>query len=185
MVVGLDTAIGQLTEAAKDKLGEDTVVVVSSDNGGSVWFGGLNAPFRSGKLNVLEGGVRVPAFLRDFNGRYVGQQGREFEHKMHISDWLPTFLSWANSKELIEGNGFDGIDQSEALLTGSEARTELLLDLYTAEDSHDNKNMAAYIKGDYKLIEGYIRDPYYYSEPHTDRVETIIIIIIITNLYTG
>lgn len=57
-------------------------------------------------------------------------------------------------------------------MTGEEARTELLLDLYTAEDSHDNKDMAAYIKGNYKLIEGDIRDPYYYTEPHADHVQT-------------
>jgi len=38
MVVGLDLALDQLVEFAKENLGEDTIVVVSSDNGGSVWF---------------------------------------------------------------------------------------------------------------------------------------------------
>ena len=50
MVVGLDRAIDRIVTAAKDELGDNTVVVVSSDNGGSVWFGGLNQPLRSSRL---------------------------------------------------------------------------------------------------------------------------------------
>ena len=34
---------------AKDHLGNDTVLVVTSDNGGANWFGGLNEPLRGGK----------------------------------------------------------------------------------------------------------------------------------------
>ena len=34
---------------AKEHLGEDTVIVVTSDNGGASWFGGLNEPLRGGK----------------------------------------------------------------------------------------------------------------------------------------
>ena len=34
---------------AEKYLGEDTVIVVTSDNGGASWFGGLNEPLRGGK----------------------------------------------------------------------------------------------------------------------------------------
>ena len=68
MVVGLDQAIGNLVEEARKSLGDNTVIVVTPDNGGSVWFGGLNAPLRSGKLTPFEGGVRVPAFALDLSG---------------------------------------------------------------------------------------------------------------------
>ena len=44
LVVGLDAGIGRITKAAKENLGDDTVIVVSSDNGGSTLFGGLNQP---------------------------------------------------------------------------------------------------------------------------------------------
>ncbi|XP_066925705.1 arylsulfatase I-like [Clytia hemisphaerica] len=173
MMVGLDKAIARLTEAAQEKLGDDTVIVVSSDNGGSVWFGGLNQPLRSGKLNVFEGGVRVSAFVRDLsNGKYIGKGGREFHHKMHISDWLPTFLSWSDSKYLVEDLNLDGIDQSEALKAGESARDEVLIDLYSPKEAHDKMEMSAYIKGKYKLIKGDIRDPYYYTEPTEDHVQT-------------
>jgi len=73
MVVGLDQAIADVVESARATLGDNTVVVVSPDNGGSTWYGGLNAPLRSGKLTPFEGGVRVPAFAVDFSGRYMNK----------------------------------------------------------------------------------------------------------------
>merc|ERR1712192_207017 len=93
---GLDLALGSLVEKAKDILGDDTIIVVSSDNGGSVWFGGLNAPLRSGKHTSFEGGVRVPAFALDLSGGvHLGPGGRDYPHMVHVSDWLPTFLQAA------------------------------------------------------------------------------------------
>ena len=118
MVVGLDQAIKELVDNAHNILGDDTVVIVSSDNGGSVWLGGLNYPFRSGKLTPFEGGVRVPSFAIDLsaNGTYLGKGGREFTNIMHISDWLPTFLSWSGQGKLLKGVKMDGVDQSKVNL---------------------------------------------------------------------
>ena len=172
MVVGLDQAIERVVSGARDILGENTVVVVTPDNGGSTWFGGLNAPLRSGKLTPFEGGVRVPAFAVDLSGNYMVKGGKEFNHMFHISDWLPTFLSWAGSTKLVADLNLDGKDQSKALLANAAARNDVLLELYRAEDSHDGSESAAYRKGKYKLIQGNIRDPYWYSEPTEDRVAT-------------
>ena len=36
------------------------------------------------------------------------------------SDWLPTFLSLANSSHLVEGLGLDGVDQTRAFRTGEQ-----------------------------------------------------------------
>ena len=118
MVVGLDQAINEVVEKAHNILGDDTVVIVSSDNGGSVWLGGLNYPFRSGKLTPFEGGVRVPSFAIDLssNGTYLGKGGREFTNIIHISDWLPTFLSWSGKSNLIKDVKMDGVDQSKVHL---------------------------------------------------------------------
>ena len=117
MVVGLDQAINEIVRNAAQILGEDTVIVVSSDNGGSVWFGGMNAPFRSGKVTPFEGGVRVPSFAVDLSKdqRYLGKSGREFGLMMHISDWLPTFLAWSNSTQLLNNVEMDGMDQSKVV----------------------------------------------------------------------
>ena len=115
MVVGLDQAINEIAAKARKILGEDTVIVVSSDNGGSVWLGGMNTPFRSGKLTPFEGGVRVPSFALDLSKdrNYLGTRGRVYGNLMHISDWLPTFISWSNNSKLLDGFRIDGVDQSK------------------------------------------------------------------------
>ena len=46
MVAGLDTHVPEVVVAARRILGSNTVVVFTSDNGGSVWEGGLNTPLR-------------------------------------------------------------------------------------------------------------------------------------------
>jgi hypothetical protein len=43
-----DEAIASLASSIRSVLGEDTVMVVASDNGGSPWNGGLNQPLRGG-----------------------------------------------------------------------------------------------------------------------------------------
>ena len=59
LVVGLDEGIYTVTEAAEHFLGRNTLVIVSSDNGGSPWFGGLNTPLRGSKMTPFEGGIKV------------------------------------------------------------------------------------------------------------------------------
>lgn len=39
LIKGLDSAVGQVVDAARSELGENTVIVFTSDNGGAPWFG--------------------------------------------------------------------------------------------------------------------------------------------------
>ena len=126
MVVGLDEHIDKVVAGAKRALGEDTIVIVSSDNGGAPHFGGLNQPLRSGKHTSFEGGVRVPAFALDLSGgNYLGKPERELGSLIHISDWMPTFLALANQEHLLKDLNLDGLDQSESLRTGVQVRRML------------------------------------------------------------
>ena len=172
MMVGLDNNIARLVDNARKTLGENTVVVFSSDNGGSVWSGGLNAPLRSGKFSPFEGGVRVPAFLVDFSSQY-SSPGQEMKQLMHISDWLPTFLSWAGRSDLLSGLHQDGLDQSPALTSPhTKVREEMVLELVEPENTHDKIQSAAFRAGQFKIIQGNIRDPCWYSEPSQDTLVT-------------
>ena len=173
LMVGSDLAVSRLVSAAKGNLGDDTIFVVTSDNGGPTWFGGLNAPLRGTKLTPFEGGVRVPGFVLDFSGNYTWGKGEELKHLVHISDWMPTFLSWAGtSGSYLEKMSLDGIDQSGALKNNVEVRNEIMLELFTEKESHDESYSAAFRRGKYKLIEGHLRDPHWYKEPSRDFLDS-------------
>lgn len=68
MLESLDAAVGRVLKALDDGgLGERTVVVFTSDNGGLVLGQNpptSNAPLRSGKGSPYEGGIRVPLLVR-------------------------------------------------------------------------------------------------------------------------
>jgi len=70
MVESLDDSVGRiLAELDRLKLAERTIVVFTSDNGGYInpYKGETvtnNAPFRSGKGSLYEGGIRVPLIVR-------------------------------------------------------------------------------------------------------------------------
>ena len=58
----MDHEIGKFLNAI-DNLGiaKDTLIVFTSDNGGSIPHGALNGKLRGGKQEHWEGGIRVPA----------------------------------------------------------------------------------------------------------------------------
>ena len=64
MVERMDSNLGRMLDKL-DELGiaDDTVVIFSSDNG-AVATSSDNRPFRLGKANLYEGGVRVPLIIR-------------------------------------------------------------------------------------------------------------------------
>jgi uncharacterized sulfatase len=67
MVRALDRSVARILATLDEEgLAEDTLVVLSSDNGGAGYVGlaGINAPYRGWKLTLYEGGLRVPLFLR-------------------------------------------------------------------------------------------------------------------------
>lgn len=168
MVVGADEAIGNTTNAMRRLLGDNTIVVVTSDNGGMLHVGGLNTPLRGGKNTAYEGGVRVVGFATDLtpDKRYLGKP-KTFDGLAHIADWMPTLLSIAR-----QGAGEDvalppdepergyGYDLREALALGSASpRTEAVVVL----DQHSN--VVSYIKLPYKVMVGRLGNDEWLVEP--------------------
>lgn len=57
----MDDAIGRVLSALESTgLAENTLVIFSSDNGGSLPHGASNGPLRAGKQDMYEGGIKVP-----------------------------------------------------------------------------------------------------------------------------
>ncbi len=92
MVHRMDYNIGRVLAAIKQhQLDENTIVVFTSDNGG-VDFAqrGIvptsNAPLRSGKGSLYEGGLRVPLLIR-----WPGKPSGETNELCTSEDFFPTF----------------------------------------------------------------------------------------------
>lgn len=124
MVAHLDAAFGRLLAALDDLgLADRTLVVVASDNGGYVSpYRGrtvtTNAPLRSGKGSLYEGGVRVPLLVR-WPGR--SKPGAESAAPVVTMDLFPTILEAALPGSPINvSEGLDG-ESLAPLLVGRPA----------------------------------------------------------------
>jgi arylsulfatase A-like enzyme len=92
MVRSLDQAVGQVLAALDARgLGENTLVVFTSDNGGERFS--KTWPFTGQKTELLEGGLRVPTLLR-WPARLPPQVSQQVTITM---DWLPTLLAAAGA----------------------------------------------------------------------------------------
>ena len=94
-VTCMDDAVGEILSTLKELgLEENTLVMFSSDNGGS-GSQARNDPLRGGKSQMYEGGIRVP-FIAKFPGLIpAGSESREFSSTL---DMFPTFCSIATIK---------------------------------------------------------------------------------------
>jgi arylsulfatase A-like enzyme len=110
MMSAMDDAIGKLVQALRDnKLDDKTLVFFISDNGGPTMPGtsgnsSRNEPLRGSKRTTLEGGIRVPFFVR-WPGHLPA--GKTYVQPVIQLDILPTALAAAGvpipSDATIEG----------------------------------------------------------------------------------
>lgn len=148
MVERMDEGIGAvLDELEKHELAADTIVVFTSDNGGSVHA--RNAPFSGKKSEIWEGGTRVPCIVR-----WPGKIAKATEtNQIGITmDWTSTFLRMAGADLLPEG--VDGLDLLP-VLTGKREEFERTL-FWRRKHGPKRKGFeegVAVRKGDWKLID--------------------------------
>lgn len=93
MVERMDAAVGKVLEALdQERIGNDTIVLIFSDNGGPTNQGARNTPLRGAKASTFEGGIRVPAVIR-WPGR-IGA-GKVSPQLMTAWDVFPTLAAAA------------------------------------------------------------------------------------------
>ncbi len=105
MVESLDTNVGRIVDAIDARgLGENTLIVFTSDNGGDVHS--RNAPLSGGKGKLSEGGIRGPCIAR-WPGRLPART--ETAQVALTMDFSATFLAVADASAP-ENRPLDGID---------------------------------------------------------------------------
>jgi arylsulfatase A-like enzyme len=150
----LDDAIGKVL-AALDETGLDksTLVVFTSDNGGSLPHAQNNHVWRDGKQSHYDGGLRVP-FLVRWPG--MVKPGTHSNYPGLTFDIFPTFLELAG-----EGvpAGLDAVSLAGLLLGGSAPSGPRDLYFVRREGGlrYGGNSYEAIIRGDWKLLRN---DPY-------------------------
>ncbi len=104
LIEHLDDNIGRvLNQLESSGQLENTVILFVSDNGGDSRNGAGNGPYRGGKGDLYDGGIRIPGGIMWKN---VIKPGRVSDNLVLLMDLYPTICDIAGCKP---GNGIDGI----------------------------------------------------------------------------
>jgi arylsulfatase A-like enzyme len=95
MMSAMDDAVGRVMQTLRASgLDEHTLIFFISDNGGPPVNASQNTPLRGRKAQTLEGGVRVPFFVR-YKGKLP--EGKTYDQSVIQIDVLPTALAAAGA----------------------------------------------------------------------------------------
>ncbi len=118
MIREMDEGIGRVLDALdQGGLGDDTLVVFTSDNGGERFSD--NWPLVGGKMDLTEGGIRVPCIARW--PRAVAAGGVSVQHHLTM-DWTATMLA-AAGVAIDAAYPLDGVPLQPALADAGHAFT--------------------------------------------------------------
>ncbi len=157
MVKTLDESVGRVLDHLRERgLAENTIVVFASDNGGFIGTDRKagqsvpvtdNAPLRSGKGSLYEGGVRVPLLVR-WPG--IAQRGVECPTPVSLVDLFPTLLA---AVPVVLDQPVDGVDLGPLLRnpTAQLEREELFF--HYPHYYETTTPVSAVRRGDWKLLE--------------------------------
>ncbi len=114
VVDAMDQSIGKVLKALDDQgIVDNTIVLFFSDNGGAVYSvgGAYNYPFRGGKGETFEGGIRVTSTIRWPQGI---KPGTKVESIISVMDVFPTLAAAAGVTPLNRRN-LDGRNMLPAI----------------------------------------------------------------------
>lgn len=160
LVEGMDKSLGDMMDLFEAKgITENTIIIFMSDNGGyssSYREPDRNAPLRSGKGSLYEGGIREPMIICWPNVTRPNSINRS---NVIIEDFFPTLLEMAGVKHYSTPQNIDGISMVK-LLKGR--KTEKGRELYFhypndwGERTGDaGRPSSAIIRDNWKLIFDY------------------------------
>ncbi|MGH1564713.1 sulfatase [Mumia sp. DW29H23] len=150
MLESIDDQVGRVVATLTDLgIADDTLLLVTSDNGGP--YRDANAPLRGGKGELYEGGIRVP-LIASWPGTI--RPGRHDATPTSTIDVLPTALDLAGGRP---GDEFDGTSIASVLTgRGRPVDRDTLFWVYPHFIGSTHPH-AAVRRGRHKLVQ-YLRD---------------------------
>lgn len=103
-----------IDELKEQNMYENTLIIISSDNGGLPGALAANTPLRGGKNTNFEGGIRVRAAMTG-GALPPSLRGKTFKPFIHISDWFPTFSYLAGAKNYTHDEVYRNLAQSRGI----------------------------------------------------------------------
>jgi arylsulfatase A-like enzyme len=166
MIKSLDDSVGRVLDHLRaNGIEEKTIVVFVSDNGGFIGVDRAsgtnqpvtnNAPLRSGKGALYEGGIRVPLIVR-----VPGQTsaGKTCDEPVVVMDLFPTLLLAAGVS--LPGTKLDGVDLSPVLKDPTAKLGRDALFFHFPHYYPTTTPVSAVREGDWKLLE-------YFEDDHVE-----------------
>lgn len=164
----MDHEIGRFLKSINDLgIAKDTLIVFSSDNGGSIPHGALNGNLRGGKQDHWEGGIRVPT-CAVWPGTIT--PGRTNAPGITM-DLLPTFVSLGGGTVDHE---IDGQNLSNVMLKGDKGNQNRTLIFVRREGNrrYQGRTYYAIRRGPWKLLQNTPFEPMQLVNLETDPEET-------------
>jgi arylsulfatase A len=174
----VDRAVGELIKGLKNQgLYENTLIVFTSDNGPEEWMRysgckeqhGEVGPLRGHKLDVFEGGIRVPFIV---SWPAIIKKGRVSKQAVSSLDLLPTFCK-LGKVSVPNGLTLDGCDISANIINDEKVdRASPLFWFYSSARGYASFAMR---DGDYSIIAGRRGKRFYPGGPvsHEERYPII------------
>lgn len=169
LIEQMDNGIGRVIQALRetDQL-KNTIIIFTSSSGGILESGASNGKLRGGKLDLFEGGIRVPTSIYWKKAIKKGSLSHQISMTM---DLFPTLCSLVQ----IPINPFsDGNDLTTCILENLPLQQERTL-FWTCREGGDHKGEACYAvrQGAYKLVQNRPNERFQLYNLTTDPHEVI------------
>jgi len=169
LVEHMDAGIGLVMAALQESgQAENTLVIFTSDNGGSLPHGSDNAPLAGGKQDMLEGGIRVP-MIAVWPGRI--EPGSACDRVAMTMDLFPTICDAAGVKV---DHPIDGRSILPTLMGKPQAEEDRCLFWVRLEGGkrYHGEPYYAVRRGPWKLLQNGPDEPFQLHNLETDPQET-------------
>ncbi len=168
LIEHLDYNVGLVMQALNETdLINNTIVVFTSDNGGSLYHGANNGNLRGGKQNMYEGGIKVPMACQWKGKIKPGSQTNNFAMLM---DLFPTFCDIAGIQIY---HTIDAMSILPTLLGEKQITDERTVFWVRREGGKTYGGNAYYAarKGKYKLVQNTPYEPLQFFNLENDATE--------------